>query len=201
MRPHTFPSLLLLLSSSSLAQQDQREAALLRHLLKVSNRKDSKSNTDAVEEDKGDILKTCYYNLLSSSNYDSILSQSDFLTFVNLQSDGVGVTTSWGTNVTSFNQLSQKFVGVYNEYACGDAFVGCPSIEGIEIENVYDLEDGFLGRLCGSMAEAVAEYRVELGLDASEEQIESVGEFTDGFINLYSYLQPFILNFSWFCVV
>lgn len=166
------PSLLLLLPSSSALIQKEKEEALLRHLLKTSNRKDfNRINNDAVadpEADTGEILKTCYYNLLAASNYDSILSQSDFLTFVDLQSDGVGVTTSWGTAVTSFNHLSPQFVGVYNKYACGDALVGCPTIEGIDIESVYDVEDGFLGRLCGSMADAVEEYSLELGYVSEE---------------------------------
>lgn len=145
-----------------------------RLLLKVSNRKNVNGGTIKAVDDansdnsKGDDLLTCYYNLLSSSNYDSVLSQSDFLTFVNLQSSGVGTTTSWGTTVSSFNQLSPYFVGVYNEYACGDAYVGCPSIEGIEIENVYDLEDGFLGRICESIKVAVEEYRMELGFNENE---------------------------------
>ena len=175
MKLYIFTSLLLSISASLSYAQDERETLLLRHLLKASNKKNSRSNNEASKQNEGAILKTCYYNLLSSSNYDSILSQSDFLTFVNLQSDGVGVTTSWGTTISSFNQLSQTFVGVYNEYECGDAYVGCPSIEGIAIENVYDIEDGFLGRLCGSMAEAVAEYRVELGLDSVVEE-KAAGE-------------------------
>lgn len=91
----------------------------------------------------------------------------------------MGVKTSWGTDVTSFNQLSAKFVGVYNEYACGDALVGCPTIQGIEVENVYDLEGGFLGRICGSMAEAVAEYSLELGYVSVEDGEELENEQED----------------------
>lgn len=176
MKLNLFPSLLLVSASQSYAQ-DEREAALIRHLLKASNRKKSQSRSE-TQQDEGAVLKTCYYNLLSSSNYDFILSQSDFLRFVDLQSDGIGVTTPWGTIVSSFNQLSNTFVGIYNQYACGDAYVGCPSIEGIEIESVYDLEDGFLGRFCGSIAEAVAEYRVELGLDADENE-QTEGELVE----------------------
>ena len=166
-------------SASALQERTTSSSELVRLLLKASNRKNVDDETTQVvdeeaysHENEGDDLLTCYYNLLSSSNYDSILSQSDFLNFVNLQSEGVGVTTSWGTTVTSFSQLSPYFVGVYNEYACGDAYVGCPSIEGIEIENVYDFEDGFLGRLCESMKVAVQEYRMELGLDGNDENEE-----------------------------
>ena len=173
-------SLLLLLSSSCLAQGETKIPPDFRQLLKKSNRKDSNTDGQTTEvTNEGEYLRTCYYNLLSSSNYDSILSQSDFLTFVNLQSLGLGVTTSWGTNITSFNQLSPKFIGVYNEFACGEALVGCPSIEGIEIENVYDLENGFLGRLCESMEDAVEAYRMEVswtGSDAASKDDQSVGE-------------------------
>ena len=179
-------SLLILLSSSCLAQRETKISSdFVRHLLKTSNRKDSNRDGQATESaNEGEYLRTCYYNLLSSSKYDSILSQSDFLTFVDLQSLGLGVTTSWGTNITSFNQLSPKFVGVYNEFACGEALVGCPSIEGIEIENVYDFEDGFLGRLCESMEDAVEEYRMEVGWTGNEEaatskEDQSVGETPD----------------------
>jgi hypothetical protein len=133
------PSLLLLVSSQhfSLTQQEKSTTSFTRHLLKKSNRKNSRTNNP---DNKSSNLQTCYYNLLSSSQYDSTLSQSDFLTFVDLQSLGVGITTSWGTNITSFYQLSPKFVGVYNQYACGDANIGCPSIGGIAVDSVYDLE-------------------------------------------------------------
>ena len=165
-------SLLLLLSSSCHSEQQHTIPSpdLVHELLNTSIRIDSNRDSQATKvTNEGEYLRTCYYNLLSSSNYDSILSQSDFLTFVNLQSLGLAVTTSWGTNITSFNQLSPKFVGVYNEYACGEALVGCPSIEGIEIENVYDLEDGFLGRLCESMEDAVEAYRMEIGWTGNED--------------------------------
>ena len=79
-------------------------------------------------------LRTCYYDLLSAAAYDSTVSQSDFITFIQLSSNNtLGYTNQWGVNITGFNMLNPEFVGIYNLYACGDKLVGCPSIEGIDI--------------------------------------------------------------------
>lgn len=148
---------LLLLSIAFANAVDPKE---VRHLKKKNRNSDSNGKSKEDEVD----LQSCYYNLLSASLYDGILSQSDFVTFVSLQSNGVGTTTAWNTAITSFAQLSPKFVGVYNQYACGDALVACPSIEGVDVNGVYDTEDGLLARICGSMAQAVEEYSVEIGV-------------------------------------
>lgn len=79
-------------------------------------------------------LQTCYYDLLQAANYDDTITQSDFITFIQLSSDNqFGVTNQWGINITGFNMLNPEFVSIYNLHACGDPLVGCPSIAGIDI--------------------------------------------------------------------
>ncbi|KAL7520378.1 hypothetical protein ACHAWX_005104 [Stephanocyclus meneghinianus] len=146
-----------MLNSSSMASESRRD------LRKQNSKKTINSGTNTTSRNSGPDLQSCYYNLLSSSNYDGTLSQSDYLTFLSLQSDDLALRTPWNTTVSSFPQLSPTFVKVYNLYACGDALVGCPSIEGISIENVYDLEKGFLGRFCESVEGAVRDYAEEIG--------------------------------------
>ncbi|KAL3804987.1 hypothetical protein ACHAWO_001845 [Cyclotella atomus] len=110
-------------------------------------------------------LQTCYYNLLQAAVYDDTVSQSDFITFIQLSSNNTfGVTNEWGMNITGFNMLNPEFVGIYNLYACGDALIGCPSIEGIPIGvGGSGLQDssggggGLLSGICNSVYEAIDE--------------------------------------------
>eukprot|EP00804_Cyclotella_cryptica_P000082 CCRYP_013719-RB/>CCRYP_013719-RB protein AED:0.11 eAED:0.11 QI:361/0.85/0.87/1/0.85/0.87/8/538/917 len=157
-----------------------------RDLIKRNKKKISNGSTNSTNSNSGIDLRICYYNLLSSSNYDGTLSQTDYLTFLSLQSNDIALRTPWNTPVSSFQQLSPTFIKVYNLYACGDALVGCPSIEGISVEDVYDLEEGFLGRFCESVEGAVKDYAEEIGLlngdisgvnDSSDDDIdEKTGE-------------------------
>eukprot|EP00804_Cyclotella_cryptica_P026669 CCRYP_007922-RB/>CCRYP_007922-RB protein AED:0.01 eAED:0.01 QI:367/1/1/1/1/1/3/1064/971 len=79
-------------------------------------------------------LHQCYLNLLTAANYDQFLTQSEFIAFVQLSSNHqVGHVNEWGMNITTFSMLDPRLVGVYNLHACGDALVGCPGIEGIDI--------------------------------------------------------------------
>jgi hypothetical protein len=107
-------------------------------------------------------LKTCYYNLLQAAFYGSTVTQSDFITFVQLSSNHThGHVNQWGMNITGFNMLNPEFVGIYNLYACGDPLVGCPSIEGIDIGEggsalVSDGGDeGLLSGICSDMYETI----------------------------------------------
>lgn len=103
-------------------------------------------------------LQKCYYNLLAAANYDQFLSQSDFISFVQLSSNHtVGHANQWGMNITSFNMLDPEFIKIYNLHACGNELVGCPSIEGIDIGvngNKLQMDgagnDGLLNQICNA---------------------------------------------------
>ena len=125
----------------------------------------------AVELD----LQQCYYDLLQAAVYDSIVTQSDFITFVQLSSDGeLGFVNEWGIPINGFNMLNPEFVGIYNLYACGDPLIGCPSIEGIDIGvggSNLQITDGGDGGLLSSICEDV--YKVINELLPSEEVTKS----------------------------
>ena len=85
-------------------------------------------------------IKRCHTNLLiadsssaDGSNNDGYLSQSEFLAFVRLSSNGQIATNQYGVSISFFNMLPPELIGVYNYFACGDERYGCPSIEGIDI--------------------------------------------------------------------
>ena len=135
-------------------------------------------------------LEKCYTNLLSAdSNNNGFISQSEFLTY--LQSNtGLLNTNQYGTPLTQFSQLPQSFVGVYNFFACGDQFVGCPTLAGIDIQGLLNSQQQnggemlseqqttYLYRLCKDTEEAVEEYESSVSTTPSPTTKSPTGEPT-----------------------
>lgn len=160
--------LLATLSSTLVSCTDTSEGTSLFNLRTTDT---IKPQPRAVELD----LQQCYYDLLQAAVYDSIVTQSDFITFVQLSSDGeLGFVNQWGIPINGFNMLNPEFVGIYNLYACGDPLIGCPSIEGIDIGvggSNLQITDGGDGGLLSSICEDV--YDVINELLPSEEVTKS----------------------------
>eukprot|EP00986_Skeletonema_menzelii_P001087 scaffold291_cov143-Skeletonema_menzelii.AAC.3 len=124
-------------------------------------------------------LEECYSNLLTSDiNNDGYISQSEFLLYLQTSSsnDGLFDTNQYGSPLTTFSMLPQEFVGMYNFFACGDPYVGCPSVIGIDIrgllvllqsnnnnkEELSEQETTFLYRLCKDTEDMVEEYEATM---------------------------------------
>jgi len=87
--------------------------------------------------------ESCYADLHSSDVIsDGKLSPDEFLSFAQASADGLLDTNQWGMPITQFQRLPQKFIGIYNQFACGDENFGCPSVVGIDIDDVADALDG-----------------------------------------------------------
>ena len=125
-------------------------------------------------------LEKCYTDLFSADlNKDGYLSQSEYLIYLqNSAPNGILNTNSYGIPISTFSMLPQSFIGVYNFFACGDAYVGCPSVIGIDIRGLLGLlqsnsgdgttvelsgqEMTFLYQLCKDTEEVVNEFEDSL---------------------------------------
>ena len=96
-----------------------------------------------------DALASCYADLVSSdSDLDGYISPSrpdEYVSFVQAMADGALDETPWGTPIASYLDLSMsypQFTSVYNQFACGNANVGCPAVPGIDISGLDEVVDG-----------------------------------------------------------
>jgi len=85
----------------------------------------------------------CYDHLRASdANSDGKLSPEEFLSFAQASAGGLLDTNEWGMPVTQFYLLPSEYIGIYNQFACGDENFGCPSIVGINIDGVASTPSG-----------------------------------------------------------
>ena len=87
-------------------------------------------------------VQACYNNLhVSDENNDNFLSQSEFVSFVNLTSHGeLTLHPEWGVEITTFYLLPRELVDVYSYFTCGVGVnYGCPTVIGIDISDAESM--------------------------------------------------------------
>lgn len=94
-------------------------------------------------------IETCLTNLATSDTNnnsadtiiaDDKLSPDEFRTFLQTSANGNLDNDEYGTPIMEFEQLPQNLIGIYNKFACGNANFGCPSVVGIDIDGVNDID-------------------------------------------------------------
>ena len=129
-------------------------------------------------------VQACYNNLhVSDENNDNFLSQSEFVSFVNLTSHGeLTLHPEWGVEITTFYLLPRELVDVYSYFTCGVGVnYGCPTVIGIDIsdaESMIKETSVMIIKLCKDTQDRVNELLGYVEIEVVGETTNNTGDVT-----------------------